>query len=525
MPAAATTPALSLPVVSTPSVALTTSDPATLTADALVVGAVAVDGKASLVRGHGLPRNATSHLKTALETVSASGKAEEVTTFVAVPGVKAKRVLVVGLGAGSATSAPSDTEVLRRAAGAAARTMKKNASLALALPAASREAVAAVAEGAVAGSYDIHKHTAKDAAEPRVGAIEIVTTVKDEGGLLERITVLGESRAWARDLVNTPPNLLFPQSFADAVIAKVKETKARITVEVLDEKALAKGGFGGILAVGQASARQPRLVTMSYKPRGAKASVALVGKGITFDSGGLCIKPATGMATMKCDMAGAAAVAATVVAAARLQLPVAVTGYLCLAENMLNGNAYRPSDVVTMRNDMTVEVLNTDAEGRMVMADGLALASESHPDVVIDIATLTGAQMISLGNRVAAAMANDDGLRETVTGHFQSAGEPMWPMPLPADLRSALDSPNADIAHKGDMWGGMLTAGIFLSEFVGPKKGAAKKSKNTSEERIPWAHLDIAGPAFNDKAPWGYTPKGATGYGVAGLLSFLESYA
>ncbi|HHU09761.1 MAG TPA: leucyl aminopeptidase, partial [Intrasporangiaceae bacterium] len=413
-------------------------------------------------------------------------------------------------------------EVLRRAAGAATRAVSKNASVVLALPTPTEEMVAAVAEGAYAGGYQIHRHTAKDAPEPKVGKIQVVTTLADKG-LTARVEVLGAARAWCQDLVNTPPNMLYPQSFADAVTEQVKASKAKVTVEVLDEKALARGGFGGILAVGQASARQPRLVTMTYKPRGAKASIALVGKGITFDSGGLCIKPATGMLTMKCDMAGAAAVAATVLAVAQLGLPVAVTGYLCLAENMLNGNAYRPSDVVTMRGGKTVEVLNTDAEGRMVMADGLALASESHPDAIIDIATLTGAQMISLGNRVAAVMANNETLREAIAAMGTDAGEPMWPMPLPEDLRSALDTPNADIAHKGDQWGGMLTAGIFLSEFIGLPKGV-KGSPEDTEERIPWAHLDIAGPAWNDKAPWGHTPKGATGFGVAALLSLVESY-
>ncbi|MBC7309452.1 MAG: leucyl aminopeptidase [Tetrasphaera sp.] len=501
-----------------PTVALTSSEPATLAADALVIGAVSVDGVATLVRDHGLPRKAATHISSGLQTLGATGKAEEVTGFVAVPGVKAKRVLVVGLGKGTPATAPTSPEVLRRAAGAVTRTLSKKAAVALALPTTSAEAVAAVAEGAYAGSYAIRKLTAKDPAESKVERIEVVTSLSD-AALAKRVEVLGAARAWAQDLVNTPPNLLFPQSFAEQVTEKVAETKAKVTVEVLDEKALAKGGFGGILAVGQGSSRKPRLVTMTYKPRGAKASVGLVGKGITFDSGGLCIKPPTGMVTMKCDMAGAAAVAATVIAAAQLKLPVAVTGYLCLAENMPSAEAYRPSDVVTMRGGKTVEVLNTDAEGRMVMADGLALASESHPDAIIDIATLTGAQMIALGNRVAAVMANEDSLRELIAAMGTEAGEPMWPMPLPEDLRATLDTPNADIAHKGDQFGGMLTAGIFLSEFI----GAPKSGKD--DERIPWAHVDIAGPAWNDKAPWGHTPKGATGFGVAGLLSVLESYA
>jgi len=506
-----------------PTVALSSSDPATLSADALVIGAVSVDGTATLLRGHGLPRSAAAHLKSALETIGATAKAEEVSTFVAVPGVKAKRVLVVGLGTGTPSTAPTDPEVLRRAAGAAARTLKKEAKVVISLPTASAEGVSAVAEGAYAGGYDVRRLTSKEAPTARIGTITVATSV-DDAGLAGRVEILGAARAWCQDLVNTPPNLLYPQSFADAVTEKVRDTKARVTVDVMDEKALAKGGFGGILAVGQASARQPRLVTMTYKPRGARASIALVGKGITFDSGGLCIKPAASMLTMKCDMAGAAAVAATVLAAAQLKVPVAVTGYLCLAENMLNGNAYRPSDVVTMRGGTTVEVLNTDAEGRMVMADALALASESNPDAIIDIATLTGAQMIALGNRVAAVMANDDALRETIAAIGTGAGEPMWPMPLPEDLRAALDTPNADIAHKGDQWGGMLTAGIFLSEFIGTPKGA-KTEPGMPAPRIPWAHVDIAGPAWNDKAPWGHTPKGATGFGVAALLSVLETYA
>jgi leucyl aminopeptidase len=507
-----------------PSVALTNRDPSTIAADALVIGAVSVDGVATLLRGHGLPRNAAAHLKSALVTMGATAKAEEVTGLVAVPGVKAKRVVVVGLGTGTPATPPLVPEVLRRAAGAAARTVKKNASVVLALPTPTAEAALAVAEGAYAGAYDVPKQSRKDAPEPRIAEIHVATSIEDaDAALATRVEVLGEARAWCQDLVNTPPNLLFPQSFADAVTEKVRDTKAKVTVEVLDEKALAKGGFGGILAVGQASARQPRLVTMTYRPRGAEASIALVGKGITFDSGGLCIKPASGMLTMKCDMAGAAAVAAAVVAAAQLGLPVAVTGYLCLAENMLAGNAYRPSDVVTMKNDMTVEVLNTDAEGRMVMADGIALASESHPDAIIDIATLTGAQMIALGSRVAAVMANDTALRETIAAIGTDAGEPTWPMPLPEDLRAALDTANADIAHKGDQWGGMLTAGIFLSEFVGAPKGA-KTAEGESAPRIPWAHIDIAGPAWNDKGAWGHTPKGATGFGVATLLSVLETY-
>ena len=217
------------------------------------------------------------------------------------------------------------------------------------------------------------------------------------------------------------------------------------------------------------------------------------------------------MVTMKCDMAGAAAVAATVLAAAELDLPVAVTGYLCLAENMPSGTAQRPSDVVIMRNGTSVEILDTDAEGRMVLGDGLCLASEKSPDWIVDIATLTGAQVVALGTDIAAVMANDDDFRARVVDAADAAGEGAWPMPLPVELRAKLDTPTADIAHKGDRDAGMLTAGLFLKEFVG--------------EGIPWAHVDIAGPAFNAKEPKGHTPKGGTGFGVGTLLALVESSA
>jgi leucyl aminopeptidase len=326
-----------------------------------------------------------------------------------------------------------------------------------------------------------------------------------------RAAVLADAKAYTRDLVNTPPNQLFPQSFADSVRQRASASKAKVTVKVLDEKALAKGGFGGIVGVGQGSVNPPRIVTLTWAPSRAAHSVALVGKGITFDSGGLCIKPPASMLTMKSDMAGAAAVAATVFAAAELGLPVSVTGYLCLAENMPSGSAQRPSDVVTMRDGTTVEIIDTDAEGRMVLGDGICLAGESSPDAIVDIATLTGAQMVALGARVAGVMANDDAFRERVCGAADTAGEAAWPMPLPQDLHAQLDSTTADIAHKGERWGGMLTAALFLKEFV--------------TEGTPWAHVDIAGPSFNEGSAWGYTPKGGTGYGVGTLLALVESYA
>ncbi len=237
--------------------------------------------------------------------------------------------------------------------------------------------------------------------------------------------------------------------------------------------------------------------------------MALVGKGITFDSGGISIKGAQHMADMKSDMAGAAAVVATMLAVAATKPKVNVVGYVPMAENMPSGSAYRPGDVVTMYGGKSVEVLNTDAEGRLVMADGLVAAVEEHPDVVLDIATLTGAQVVALGNRVSAVMGTDDARGEVVAA-AETAGEQFWPMPLPEELLGGLKSKVADLANIGERAGGMLTAGVFLREFVGS---------------TPWGHLDVAGPAFNEKSAHGYTPVGGTGVGVRTLLALLEARA
>lgn len=484
-----------------------------LKVDVLVLATVGEDGTARLAPDHGLPREAASHVEASLQALGAAGSPEEVHTLTAVPGVRAPLVVLTGLG--SAGPQGFDHEVLRRAAGAAIRSVKGGGKVAVVLPASDEAAVAAVAEGAALGAYRYAGVRGPKATPAKpVTAVTVVTAAargKAAKAAANRAAVLAEAKAYARDLVNTPPNQLFPKSFADSVTARARAASAKVGVTVLDEKALLKGGFGGIVGVGQGSVNPPRLVTLTYAPSKAKGSVALVGKGITFDSGGLCIKPPASMLTMKSDMAGAAAVAATVFAAAELGLPVAVTGYLCLAENMPSGSAQRPSDVVTMRNGTTVEILDTDAEGRMVLGDGLALAGESKPDAIVDIATLTGAQMVALGARVAGIMANDDAFRDRVRAAADASGEAAWPMPLPQDLRSQLDSQVADIAHKGERWGGMLTAGLFLREFV--------------EEGTPWAHVDIAGPSFNEGSPWGYTPKGATGFGVATLLTLIEGYA
>jgi leucyl aminopeptidase len=278
---------------------------------------------------------------------------------------------------------------------------------------------------------------------------------------------------------------------------------------VLDEKALERGGYGGILGVGQGSERPPRLARISYSGGRGKPTVHIVGKGITFDSGGLALKPAQAMEWMKSDMGGAAAVIGTMRAVAKLSPDVNVVGWVPTAENMPSGTAIRPSDVLTMHGGKTVEVLNPDAEGRLVMADAIVAAAEAGADYIIDVATLTGAQLVALGSHVYAVMSNDDDLRTSLVAAARDAGEQSWPMPLPPELRKSLDSDVADIANIGDRNGGMLTAGLFLQEFV--------------PDGVKWAHLDIAGPAFNNGEPYGYTPKGGTGVAIRTLVRWLST--
>jgi leucyl aminopeptidase len=318
--------------------------------------------------------------------------------------------------------------------------------------------------------------------------------------------------ARTRDWVNTAPNELRPPDFATEVSAAA--TAVGLGVEVLDEKALKKGGFGGILAVGMGSAAPPRLVILRYAPRGAKKHVALVGKGITFDTGGYAIKPPQGMWEMKSDMAGAAAVASTMIAIAQLKPKVTVTAYLPMAENMISGTAYRPGDVVTMYGGKRVEVLNPDAEGRMVLADAIVRAAEDSPDYLVETSTLTGGQVISLGKRIAGLMGGDEEFLARVRAAGDRVGEPAWPMPLPDEVRKGMDSDVADISQTNagmDRAAHMLQGGVFLREFVA--------------DGLPWAHIDIAGPSYHSGEPTGHWTKGGTAVPVRLLLDLLDDVA
>jgi len=484
------------------TVTLAATEPARLAVDVLAV-AVAAGPSGPVLLGPALPEDLRARVAAQARALGITGEVDEVRRMTTDGEVAAPVLALVGVGDPS-----PDPEALRRASGAVTREVTGVGSIGLAFPADDAALVGAVAEGALLGAYAFTRYREPRPAARPVDRVELVTPLAKEKPArqaVERADVVAKAVHAVRDLVNTAPADLFPAAFADHARAAAKGTKVKVTV--LDEKALAAGGYGGLVAVGMGSARPPRLVKVVHAPARAKRSVALVGKGITFDSGGLSIKPAKAMETMKSDMAGAAAVLHTVLAAAALDLPVAVTGWLCLAENMPSGSAQRPSDVITQRGGTTVEVLNTDAEGRLVLADGLVAAIEEGPDVVVDIATLTGAQIVALGTRVSAVMGTEH-VRDQLVSAAATSGELVWPMPLPGELRAGLKSSVADIANvASDRSGGMLTAGVFLREFVG---------------ETPWAHIDIAGPSFNEGEPWGYTPAGGTGVGVRTLLALLE---
>ncbi|GAA3396417.1 leucyl aminopeptidase [Streptomyces roseoviridis] len=490
---------------------LSTAGAATLRADAVVVG-VAKSGKTLVVApgAEAVDKAFDGGLAAVLETLGASGAEGEAIKLPSPAGLKAPVVLAVGLGSAPEDGEPYRTEALRRAAGTAARALTGAKKAAFALPIASPEEAGAIAEGALLGAYayTAYQENGQGAKKPLAEVALLGAKPRDKAhkAAAERAVAVAEEMNRARDLINQPPNDLTPAAFAAAAQAAGKEHGLK--VQVLDEKALTKGGYGGILGVGSGSANPPRLVRIAYTHPKAEKTLALVGKGITYDSGGISLKPAGHNETMKCDMSGAAAVFATVVAAARLGLAVNVTGWLALAENMPSGTAVRPGDVLRMYSGKTVEVLNTDAEGRLVLADALTKASEENPDAIVDVATLTGAMVLALGNRTFAVMANDDDYRTAIHEIAEEVGEQSWPMPLPADLRKGMDSPTADIANMGERMGGGLVAGLFLKEFVG--------------EGITWAHLDIAGPAFHEGAPYGYTPKGGTGSSVRTLVRLAE---
>ncbi|NUP48368.1 MAG: leucyl aminopeptidase [Catenulispora sp.] len=501
------------------SISLTAA--ATGKADAVVVGVYATE-TAKGAKGVALAPGAEAvdaayggSLRKALDLLGAAGSEGELTKLPAQGDVKAAVILAVGLGKEPAKGEGPGTDALRRAAAVAARSLTGKGKAVFALPAADADQAGAVATGVLLGAYAYQglKAPKKDAKGPLAEAVVASSGAKQAAvkRAVERAGTVSGAVNLARDLINTPPSHLYPKTFAERVQTEVKDAGiAALTVEVLDEKALAKGGYGGIMGIGQGSAKPPRLVRLAYRHPKAKKHLALVGKGITFDTGGISLKPSNAMDTMKSDMSGAAAVFAATLAVAKEEVPVNVTAYMSLAENMPGGGAVKVSDVITMYGGKTVEIMNTDAEGRVVMADALVRASEDKPDVLLDVATLTGAQVLAL-DRLSAVMGNDDELRTRIVDTAKATGEEMWPMPLPEYLRETIDTQSADLSNMGSRMGGMLVAGLFLREFVGAG--------------IPWAHLDIAGASFNDKGAYGDTPKGGTGAAVRTLVKLAEDLA
>ena len=492
-----------------PTLSLSTESARDSAADILILASRQTDDGAQLLADVALGDALIASVTAQLPFLNVTGACDEVVRLVAAVGTP-RSIAIVGLGR------RVSTDSLRHAAGSAVRQLTGAASVAFALPLHYADQVEAVLEGAALGgySYTAYRHSSLAAAKLPAQSV-VVHTATAAASAVERARVSAEAIRLVKDLVNMPPLDLYPASLADLAVEAASGLP--LTVTVWDEQQLAADGFGGIAGVGAGSTRPPRLVKLSYTPTAASKHLALVGKGITFDTGGLSLKSPASMVGMKYDMTGAATVLAVVVAAARLQLPVRITAWMCIAENMPSGSAIRPNDVLRLRGGRTVEVLNTDAEGRLVLADGLVAAAEEHPDAIIDVATLTGAAVVALGNRYFGTMG-DDTLVQHVLAASAAVGESAWPMPFPEELRATLNSDVADIANAkiGSSAGGMLLAGVFLQEFIGT---------DAAGQRIPWAHLDIAGPAQNSGSSWGFTAAGPTGVSVRALLRLAEDFS
>lgn len=450
-------------------------------------------------------------LSTLFQTKDLTGDLGSTSALYGVAGVAARSVLVFGLGrreqysSGSAFSA--GVAVSKRLA------TKGRGAVAVVLPEPGEDdaLAASLVEGLVVGTrgVDIRK---REASRHPFTTLHIVkpslsTDLTSLSAAIDRGVVVGEAINLARDLANTPPAEKKPSVLASR--ARLLAMENGIGVELWDENRIKVERFGGLLGVASGSAEPPSFVVLEYQNGDQSPTLALVGKGVTFDSGGLSLKPSASMEDMKSDMTGAAVVLATMIAIARLKLRVNVRGYLALTENMTGGGAMKLGDVLTMRDGTTVEVMNTDAEGRLILADALSYAVERKPGVVIDLATLTGACLVALGPKIAGLFANDDALSDALLAACKRNGERAWRLPLDPDFKEALKSPVADLKNLGGKWGGAITAAKFLEHFVG---------------ETPWAHLDIAGPSWNDSATSLYD-EGGTGCFVRTLVSFIASRA
>ncbi len=489
---------------------LSSSEPLSIAADVLVLGVPEGSTIKEGVLGE-LGKALGPSMAKALKREDFTGKKDQTVELTAGGSdLKPAKVLLFGIGNPSALT-PADVRVFAAKAARAANAAKAT-SLAVEVLAGVPGAERVTAEGVVLGAYRFTKYLTGDRVpKARIERVTLVVAGKitkegKEGMVLGHR--VGEAICIARDLINEPPNELYPEVLAKRAVEVSKEHGLEVTV--MDRPALEKKGMKLVLAVGQGSAHDPRVVHMVYKPKGkAQKKLVFVGKGLTFDSGGLCIKPAAGMEEMKGDMGGAANVVALMAAVAAVEPEhVEVHGLIGCAENMPDGAAYRPGDIFGSYDGKTVEIINTDAEGRLVLADVLAYARELKPDLLVDNATLTGAAVVALGMTVSGFYANREEVAEKVKRAAKSAGEALWHMPLVEDLREGLKSDWADIKHVADRWGGSITAALFLREFVGD---------------TPWVHVDIAGPSMANK-PYNVYAKGGTGHGVLTFLKLIEDY-
>ena len=459
----------------------------------VVIGVAKVGGELALI-------GSSAFSSQQLASIGATASEDSLVRSLAADG---RSYAVVGL----ASEHPSAAD-WRSIGGVIGRKLLEVAAIELQLPVEELAHVESLIQGILLGAYE----NPMVKSRRKLAKVEVVTPLSVTKAQVADAVAVAVAQNLTRDLAVMPANLVYPESVAKTA-AKLADQN-ELEIQVWEEKQLKKDGFGLIAAVGMGSVRPPRLVKLTYSPKKAKKHLALVGKGITFDTGGLAVKPLGGMLGMKYDMTGAATVLNAIAAIAQLKLPVKVSAYLCLAENMPSGSAMRPGDVFTARNGKTVEVTNPDAEGRLVLADGLSAASEEQPDLIVDVATLTGAARIALGIRYTGLMGSDAGVI-AIEDAADDAGELVWEMPLAKELRAAIESPVADLQNSkvGSTFGGMLVGGWFIHEFIGNRKDGSK---------IDWAHLDIAGPADNEGSAYGSTPHGPTGVMLRTLVSLAQ---
>ncbi len=489
------------------TVQLGTGAPGDSGADALIVcvfASAVADSDALLGLEDALGGGLLSHLKAS----EFDGKLEQQVDVPTFGRVKSRRLLVVGLGPQQDLDAARVRAALASAVRAAQSASTKTIAVALPEPLPS---LRAVGEGIVLGAYKFTRYFTGDRKpKAELSKVTVLLPAKPSAEQKRQLDLgvgVGHAVGVARDAVNEPPNELVPETLAQIAQKLAKEHGFK--VKVLDKKGIAAAGMKLHYAVGQGSANEPRFIHLSYVPKKKKKKVVFVGKGLTFDSGGLCIKPAPGMGEMKSDMGGAAAVLGLAAAIGVLKPELELHLLVGAAENMPDGNAYRPADVFGSLDGKTVEIVNTDAEGRLVLADALAYAVSLKPDVIVDAATLTGAALVALGKTCSAYYSTDEALAETLEASAREAGEAFWRMPLLDELSEQLKSDVADLKHTGDRYGGSITAALFLREFVG---------------KVPWVHCDIAGPVLAERAR-GIHPKGGTGHAVLTFLSFVERLA